>query len=123
MNYVASSMNSIKSCVSKTGFIDRLKLSNTGFGGGILGLINSNINGYFNAVGNLLTSISSESKAAVSMAQAWVDQDDALKKGVAGIITDGLLSTNEETPKTPEAPVIHDNQNNQKKYTIKGSTK
>jgi len=107
MNFIVSSMNQIRGDISSSEFLTGLKSLSCRSGAGIPGIIMSQISKYFGAVGDLLTMLSKETKSVTSIAQAWLEFDEAMAKAAEGIGTVGSIVPIEETPPaedTPETP-------------------
>ena len=98
-DYAVSSMNEIRSQISKSSFLSGLKKQSFRSASGIPGIIPTNIDKYFSIVGAMLTNLKGETDAVGSIAQAYVDQDEYLKKGIEGTISD-TQSPTVETPST-----------------------
>ena len=79
--YVQTAMNEIRSMVKSSNYLSSLKEGSYRSADGIPGIINKIMNTFFDAVSELLTSLSIEAESVLSYAQATVDMDNDLKSG------------------------------------------
>lgn len=85
--YVQTAMNEIRGAVKSSSYLSSLKEGSYRSGDGIPGCIATYINAFFDAVSNLLSSLSIEAESVLSYTQAMVDMDNDLKAGVEDIGT------------------------------------
>ena len=83
--YVQTAMNEIRSMVKSSNYLTSLKEGSFRSADGIPGIINKIINTFFDAVSELLTSLSIEAESVLSYAQATVDMDNDLKSGAENL--------------------------------------
>ena len=82
--YVASAMNKLRSQIKSYNFAGK-SVQSFGSPTGIPGCIAGYINAYYNAIGAFMSSLEQETKAVISIAQAYVDMDNDYSNGAEKI--------------------------------------
>ena len=88
--YVASAMNKLRSQIKSYNFAGK-SVQSFGSPTGIPGCIAGYINAYYNAIGAFMSSLEQETKAVISIAQAYVDMDNDYSAGAEKIGEDQII--------------------------------
>ena len=102
--FVLNNINAIRGDISSSNFLSNLKVQTYRGGTGIPAIISSNIDKYFGVIGTLLRNIEKESRAAISIADAYMQFDHYLAlqmegKGKVGTIKTGDIPADLDPPK------------------------
>ena len=104
--YLLSSVNSIRGQISRTTFLSGLDNINLRSAGDLMAIINQYLNLFYCISGELLESLSLETEAVISYAQAMVDMDNSISKD-ASLITEIPLD-NESKDFDPVGDIVYD---------------
>ena len=97
-------MNEIRNQVKNTSFLNNFQNIQLRSSSGIPGCISGYLNAYFDLVGSLMNSISLETESIVSYAQAVVDLDEDLARGIVAEDDNSDLTYESEKTTTEKTP-------------------